>query len=158
MLIDLHVHSRFTAGCDLDPERVLKRAESAGLEGVCFTDLNTLEGASELHALRARTRLAVLVGVKIATDHGHYLGYFPDPENAAEPAQIFGKGSGALVSIARLLLQAFKADDFQVARNLRAMPGGRDRILGQDANRDCGLAFFREKRRSTRQYFIEDRA
>lgn len=94
MLIDLHVHSRYTPGCDLDPERVIQRAEAVGLEGVCFTDLNTLEGAAEIHALRARTRIAVLVGVKIATDHGHYLGYFPDPENTADPAQVFGSPAG----------------------------------------------------------------
>ena len=50
MLIDLHVHSPATAGCALAPAQVLARAAQLGLDGVAFTDLNTLSGHKELLA------------------------------------------------------------------------------------------------------------
>ncbi len=89
MLIDLHVQSRRTPGCELDPAEVLKRAEALGLDGVAFTDLHTL-APRELHALRGGTKLAVLVGATLETDHGHYLCFFPDPAKAPAPAELLG--------------------------------------------------------------------
>jgi predicted metal-dependent phosphoesterase TrpH len=90
LLIDLHVHSRHTPGCSLDPAEILRRAEALGLDGVCFTDQGTLAGAAELQALRATTRLRVLVGLEVATDHGHYLCFFERPQATPEPAALFG--------------------------------------------------------------------
>jgi len=50
MLIDLHVHSHHTRGCSLSPRDVVRRAKEAGLDGVVFTDLNTLDGLEEIRA------------------------------------------------------------------------------------------------------------
>ena len=50
MLIDLHVHSHHTRGCTLAPRDVVRRAKEAGLDGVAFTDLNTLDGLEEIRA------------------------------------------------------------------------------------------------------------
>lgn len=103
MLIDLHVHSRRTPGCPLDPAEVIRRAESLGLDGVCFTDTNTLAGAAELHALRSSTRLKVLVGVEVVTDHGHYLCFFPDPVATPEPVALFGPPEGGPWSVREVI-------------------------------------------------------
>lgn len=90
MLIDLHVHSRHTPGCSLSPLDVVRRAREAGLDGVVFTDMNNLDGLAEIReAARAENFLA-LCGVELATDRGHYLAFFPDPERVPAPAQIFG--------------------------------------------------------------------
>jgi hypothetical protein len=56
MLIDLHVHSHHTQGCTLAPRDVLRRAREAGLDGVAFTDLNTLDGLSAIEGLNVRRK------------------------------------------------------------------------------------------------------
>ncbi|WP_373047963.1 PHP-associated domain-containing protein [Vulgatibacter sp.] len=90
MLVDLHVHTSFTPGCKLDPTLALEKAEGVGLDGICFTDRNTWKGAAALHRLREQTDLAIFVGAEITTDHGHYLVFFPRPEEVPEPAEMFG--------------------------------------------------------------------
>ncbi len=90
MLIDLHVHSHHTPGCPLAPREVVRRAREAGLDGVAFTDLNTLDGLEEIRAAAAAEGLLALCGVEIAADRGHYLCFFPDPARAPPPAQLFG--------------------------------------------------------------------
>jgi hypothetical protein len=90
MLIDLHVHSHHTRGVSLAPRDAVRRAKEAGLDGVAFADLNTLEGLEECRAAGREEGLPVFVGVEIATDHGHYLCFFPDPAKVPAPAQLFG--------------------------------------------------------------------
>jgi hypothetical protein len=90
MLIDLHVHSHHTAGCALKPAEALRRAREAGLDGVAFTDTNTLEGLEEFRAAGREEGLLALCGVEITTDRGHYLCFFPDPAKVPAPPQMFG--------------------------------------------------------------------
>jgi predicted metal-dependent phosphoesterase TrpH len=90
MLIDLHVHSHHTRSCTLAPRDVLRRAKAAGLDGVAFTDLNTLDGLEEIRAAGREEGLLALCGVELATDRGHYLCFFPDPAKVPAPPQAFG--------------------------------------------------------------------
>jgi predicted metal-dependent phosphoesterase TrpH len=90
MLIDLHVHSRHTPGCSLSPLDVIRRAREAGLDGVVFTDMNTLDGLSEIRESGKAEGFLALCGVELATDRGHYLAFFPDPDKVPAPPQIFG--------------------------------------------------------------------
>ncbi len=90
MLIDLHVHTHHTRGCTLAPRDVLRRARAAGLDGVAFTDLDTLDGLEEIRAAGREEGLLALCGVELATDHGHYLCFFPDPAKVPAPPQVFG--------------------------------------------------------------------
>jgi predicted metal-dependent phosphoesterase TrpH len=93
MLIDLHVHSSHTRGCSLAPRDVVRRAKEAGLDGVAFTDLNTLEGLEEIRAAGREEGLVALCGVEVATDRGHYLCFFPDPQKVPAPPQMFGSAT-----------------------------------------------------------------
>jgi predicted metal-dependent phosphoesterase TrpH len=97
MIIDLHVHSRFTRGCDLDPGLLIRRAREAGLDGLCFTELNAIDGAADLHELGrtagAAAGVKVFVGMELATDRGHYLCYFPEPEAVPDPVQMWGSNA-----------------------------------------------------------------
>jgi hypothetical protein len=86
MLIDLHVHSHHTHGCTLAPRDVLRRAKEAGLDGVAFTDMNTLEGLEEIRAAGREEGMLALRGAEIVTDRGHYLCFFPIPGGAAGAA------------------------------------------------------------------------
>jgi predicted metal-dependent phosphoesterase TrpH len=90
MLIDLHVHTHHTPGCPLAPRDVVRRAREAGLDGVAVTDLNSMEGLEEIRAAARDEGFLALCGVEIATDRGHYLCFFPDPEKVPALPQIFG--------------------------------------------------------------------
>jgi hypothetical protein len=90
MLIDLHVHSHHTPGCPLAPRDVVRRAREAGLDGVAITDLNTMEGVAEVRAAAREEGFLALCGVEIATDKGHYLCFFPEPERVPALPQLFG--------------------------------------------------------------------
>lgn len=91
MIIDLHVHSRHTAGCPIEPAEAIRKAAEVGLDGVCFTDQDTLAGLSEYRALAQEAPIKVFVGAEIATDRGHYLCFFPDPAKVPELGQLLGE-------------------------------------------------------------------
>ena len=38
MLWDTHMHCYFSGDSDADPEEMIKAAQTAGLDGICFTD------------------------------------------------------------------------------------------------------------------------
>jgi uncharacterized membrane protein YgcG len=90
MLIDLHVHSHHTRGCALAPRDVVRRVKELGLDGVAFTDLNTLDGVEEIRAAGREESFVALCGLEVATDRGHYLCFFPDPAKVPPPPQMFG--------------------------------------------------------------------
>jgi hypothetical protein len=90
MLIDLHVHTRRTPGGALQPLEVLVRARAVGLDGVAFTDLDTLEALPEVRAAAAGSGLLALVGLTLTTDHGRFLCYLPAPERLAPVDELFG--------------------------------------------------------------------
>lgn len=90
MLIDLHAHSHLSKGCELDPRAVLERAALFGLDGVAFTETNTQDGCDELFEIGEKSKLKVFVGLELVTDRGQYLCFFPKPELAPEPVQMWG--------------------------------------------------------------------
>jgi len=90
MLIDLHVHSHHTLGCNLLPRDAVRRGREAGLDGIAFTDTNTLEGLEEIRAAGRDEGFLALCGVELTTDRGHYLCFFPDPAKVPAPPQVFG--------------------------------------------------------------------
>jgi predicted metal-dependent phosphoesterase TrpH len=90
MLIDLHVHSHHSPGGALAPRDVVRRAKEVGLDGVVFTDVNTLDGLDEVRAAGREEDFLALCGVELVTDHGHYLCYLPDPSKVPAPPQMFG--------------------------------------------------------------------
>jgi predicted metal-dependent phosphoesterase TrpH len=93
MLIDLHVHTHHTRGVTLQPRDAVRRAKDAGLDGVAFTDLNTLDGLEEIRAAGREEAFLALCGVEVATDRGHYLCFFPDPAKVPAPPQMFGSAT-----------------------------------------------------------------
>jgi PHP-associated len=93
MLIDLHVHSHHTRGGTLAPRDVVRRAKELGLDGVAFTDTNTLDGLDEIRAAGREEGFLALCGVEVATDRGHYLCFFPDPAKVPAPPQLFGSAT-----------------------------------------------------------------
>jgi predicted metal-dependent phosphoesterase TrpH len=90
MLIDLHVHTRWTPGGTLRPLDVLARARARGLDGVAFTDLDTLASLPEVRAAASETGVLALLGLTLATDQGRFLCFFAAPERLAPVTELFG--------------------------------------------------------------------
>ncbi len=102
MLIDLHVQTTRTPGGTLGPLEVLVRARALGLDGVVFTDLDTLDGLAEVRAAGAETGLVALVGLSLSTATGRFLCFFDDPGSLAPVAELFGPGPRpAVATLAR---------------------------------------------------------
>jgi predicted metal-dependent phosphoesterase TrpH len=139
MLIDLHVHSYLSRGCNLTPQSVLNRAETFGLDGVAFTETNTLDGCDELLDMAQTSKIKIFVGLELATDRGQYLCFFPDPMKVPEPVQLWGtnrekawnadeclpkmKSLGAAIIAARPYDRDFPNPANEYVRNLKLLSG-----------------------------------
>lgn len=78
MKIDLHVHSKYSGDCKMEPEDILKTAEHAGLDGIAITDHDTIKGG--LEASKIKSDVEVTVGAEIRTNRGEVIGYFLNEE------------------------------------------------------------------------------
>lgn len=73
MKIDFHVHSKYSSDCFMEPDRVLKTAESKGLGAVAICDHNTFE----CHTKKTRLGGMILIpSEEITTGSGHVIGLF----------------------------------------------------------------------------------
>jgi hypothetical protein len=74
MLIDLHSHT-WPRSHDsvLNPDDLIVRAKAAGLDGICFTEHDTVWDYKAVDELRKKHDFLVLAGVEISTDDGHIL-------------------------------------------------------------------------------------
>jgi hypothetical protein len=84
MLIDLDVHAG-PHGLSLDD--TVARAMDLGLDGVVILGD---DGLPELAGLKGHDRVCLLAGAEVATDRGHYLVFFPKPEEIPPFDQVFG--------------------------------------------------------------------
>jgi len=74
--IDLHVHTTVSSPCSLiAPERVIECAIAAGLDGICVTEHDEIEGATVTSELGSKLGFPVFRGVEIYTEFGDMLVY-----------------------------------------------------------------------------------
>jgi len=78
MKFDLHIHSKYSGDCRMDPADILKTAKKVGLDGVAITDHDTVRGG--LEASRIDSDVEVITGAEIRTDRGEVIGYFLNEE------------------------------------------------------------------------------
>ena len=104
MLIDLHAHT-WPRSHDsvLNPDDLIARAKSAGLDAICFTEHDTVWDSKAIEELRAKHNFLVLAGVEISTDDGHILAFGIDRyvfgmHRSRELASYTEKSNGALVA------------------------------------------------------------
>ncbi len=69
---EYHVHTAASYDSRATPREILDRALEAGLDVLCVTDHDTIEGAVALHAL-ARGRLRVVVGCELTAGDGSHV-------------------------------------------------------------------------------------
>ena len=75
MWIDCHCHTRYSNDNWLQPEDLVRRAKSLGLDGVVVTEHHSYEASEPVEHLGREEGLLVLRGVEISTDRGHLLAY-----------------------------------------------------------------------------------
>jgi len=76
-LVDLHVRSSATAGCDLDPELLIVQAKPRGLDAICLTDVDAVPDVEALAAIARAADLTVFFGVELPTELGHLVAFVP---------------------------------------------------------------------------------
>lgn len=74
MLIDLHVHTQISSPCSrIHPRELIMAAREMGLDAVCVTEHEEMEGAQVTWELGREMGFPVLRGVEVYTDFGDML-------------------------------------------------------------------------------------
>ena len=71
--VDLHTHTMWGGDSTTTPEEFAAAVETSGLDVVCITDHNAIEGAQEL---RDRLTCRVIIGEELRTAAGEIIGLF----------------------------------------------------------------------------------
>ncbi|MDM8544362.1 CehA/McbA family metallohydrolase [Desulfococcaceae bacterium HSG9] len=75
MRIDLHCHSKYSLDNSFEPELLIKQAIKLNLDGVCFTEHDSLEASWPVTEIKVPEGFYVFRGLEISTDKGHLLVY-----------------------------------------------------------------------------------
>ena len=73
LTIELHSHTYRSGDCLMRPEKIIAICRRRGIDRLCVTDHNTIEGALEMKALAPDL---VIVGEEVFTTRGELLAYF----------------------------------------------------------------------------------
>ncbi len=81
MIFDLHIHSKYSGDCAMEPATILKVAKKKGLDGIAVTDHLTIKGGIETRKLNDDPDFLVIVGSEVETnDKGDLIGLFLEEE------------------------------------------------------------------------------
>ena len=76
MRIDTHIHTSYSNECEpgrCSPELVLKAARLAGMDAVCISDHDTLEGYGKTRSIARPGDPQIVPGCEVTTSRGHLL-------------------------------------------------------------------------------------
>jgi len=77
IVVDLHMHTRWSHDCSIEPQELIDHAEAKGLGAIAVTDHNVFGGALETVELARRSELTVIAGEEVKTDNeGEVIGLF----------------------------------------------------------------------------------
>ena len=81
ILVDLHMHTRWSHDCSIEPSELLDHAEEIGLGAIAVTDHNVFGGAIETAELAKGRDLVVVKAEEVKTDgQGEVIGLFLSEE------------------------------------------------------------------------------
>ncbi|MGZ4902278.1 MAG: PHP domain-containing protein [Halobacteriota archaeon] len=69
MIVDLHIHSKYSGDSVIEPMTILKIAKKLRLNGIAVTDHLTIKGGIEARKLNTDPDFLVIVGSEIETDN-----------------------------------------------------------------------------------------
>lgn len=73
MIIDLHVHTKYSGDASINPRELIKVAKARGLDGIAVTDHDTTRGWAHFSV---DDDFTVIQGIERTTDHGSVIGLF----------------------------------------------------------------------------------
>lgn len=79
MKLDLHIHTKYSWDCRLEPYEIVKTAKHLGLDGIAILDHGTIKGGVETKKFEDK-ELKVITGSEVRTDKGEVIGYFLNEE------------------------------------------------------------------------------
>jgi predicted metal-dependent phosphoesterase TrpH len=71
LVLDLHVHSRYSRDCNTSIEEIVEGCGRSGLDGYAITDHDTIQGIPE--ALQKNKKLIVIPGLEVSAKGAHLL-------------------------------------------------------------------------------------
>jgi predicted metal-dependent phosphoesterase TrpH len=74
MIIDFHIHSKYSFDCFLEPASIVAIARAKGIDGLAIADHDTMAGVAEFK--RLAPDLYIIAGQEISTREGDVLGIF----------------------------------------------------------------------------------
>jgi predicted metal-dependent phosphoesterase TrpH len=74
VVIDFHIHSKYSFDSFLEPVEIVEKARSCGLDGLAITDHDTMAGVEEFR--RVAPDLYIIAGEELITDIGDIVGLF----------------------------------------------------------------------------------
>lgn len=87
MLIDMHIHTIVSSPCSsIDPVECIERAIEIGLDAICITEHETMEGARVVKEIAEDyPALKVFMGIEVMSREGHLLVYGYDRDIRGVP-------------------------------------------------------------------------
>ena len=77
MLIDMHIHTRFSPCSIIRVAQLVKKARETGLDGICITDHDTIASKSVLKNIAEHQSICIIVGMEYTTRKGDFLVFGP---------------------------------------------------------------------------------
>jgi predicted metal-dependent phosphoesterase TrpH len=114
MLMDMHIHTRFSPCSIIRIAQLMEKARASGLDGICITDHDTTDSISVFKNISAYQGICIIVGMEYTTRKGDFLVFGPVEHiplgmNAEKLIQ-WGKKEGAVVIPAHPFRQSRPAD------------------------------------------------
>jgi predicted metal-dependent phosphoesterase TrpH len=73
MLLDLHIHTKYSGDATIEPKDLIKVAQERELDGIAVTDHNTTRGWNQF---QEKEELFIIKGVEQTTEYGSVIGLF----------------------------------------------------------------------------------
>ncbi len=80
MILDLHIHSKYSFDSISKPHDIVRVAKRKGLNGIAITDHNTIKGGVEAKKINHDPSFHVIIGSEISTEIGDIRGLFLNEE------------------------------------------------------------------------------
>lgn len=77
MIVDMHVHTRFSPCSIIQIRQLISKARERGLDGICITDHDTTESLSVLRNATELNGICIFVGIEYTTKNGDFLVFGP---------------------------------------------------------------------------------
>jgi len=101
MLIDMHIHTRFSPCSIIRVAQLVKKARETGLDGICITDHDTIASKSVLKNIAEHQSICIIIGMEYTTRKGDFLVFGPVDHIAsgmdAEDLMKWSKKEGAIL-------------------------------------------------------------